>query len=62
LLRSSNLQPERFAFSLRIGDKGGGVLNRLSGKLLDPIAHWWLIREFFVYQFVMRATLSNRSR
>lgn len=60
LLHSSNLQPERFAFSVRIGDKGGGLMNRLSGKLLGPIANWWLIREFFVYQFVMRAiVISN---
>lgn len=62
LLRSANLQPERFAFSIRIGDQGGGLLNRFSGKLLDPIAHWWPIREFFVYQFVIRATLGNNSR
>jgi len=62
LLHASNLQPQRFSFSVRIGDKGGGLLNRLSGKLLGPVAHWWLIREFFVYQFVMQATLINNTR
>lgn len=59
MLRSASLEPELFKFSTRIGDKGGGLLNRLSGRFLDPIAHWPPIREFLVYQFAIRASSGN---
>jgi len=40
--------------AVRVGDKGGGFINRLADKIFGKFANWWLIREFMVYQFMMR--------
>jgi protein-L-isoaspartate O-methyltransferase len=55
LLGSVGLEPDASCHAVRMGDRGGGMLNRIAGKLLDPIAGFWPIREFLVYQFVIRA-------
>jgi 2-polyprenyl-3-methyl-5-hydroxy-6-metoxy-1,4-benzoquinol methylase len=58
LARSADLIIETSKHAIRIGDRGGGVVNRIGGKLLSPLSDWWLIREFFVYQFTARLRAS----
>lgn len=42
-------------YNLRVGDKGGGILNKIAGRLLGPIKGFAPIREFLSYQFCLRA-------
>jgi protein-L-isoaspartate O-methyltransferase len=55
LLKSAGLRAETFSYTVRIGDRGGGLVNRVVGRYLDPVAGFWPIREFLVYQFAIRA-------
>jgi hypothetical protein len=41
--------------SLRFRDQGGGLLNKGGQRLLDPLRKTFLVREFFTYQFCIRA-------
>jgi SAM-dependent methyltransferase len=55
LLRDAGLEPDTAEYAVRIGDQGGGLVNHIADRLLNPFAGRWLIREFFVYQFVIRS-------
>lgn len=46
---------ERVTCTLRVGDQGGGLLNKLAHRLLGPISDFHPIREFMAYQYVLRA-------
>jgi hypothetical protein len=54
LLREAGLEPDASNYAVRIGDRGGGLVNKIADRLLGSFAGTWLIREFFVYQFVIR--------
>lgn len=53
----AGMRIESITYNLRMGDKGGGLLNRIAGRLLDPINDFAPIREFLSYQFCLRAVL-----
>ncbi len=56
LVVESGLKVEATSYNLRIGDKRGGLLNRIAGRLFDPISGFASIREFFAYQVCLRAS------
>ena len=43
------------SYILRLGDRGGGMLNRIVNRLPRPIQGLFLIREFLTYQFCVCA-------
>ncbi len=45
-------------FNLRMGDRGGGMMNRLANKY-GTILNFFLIREFLTYQFCLRAEIAK---
>ncbi len=55
LLQRQGLALEAESFALRLGDKGGGRANRAFRKFAGPFASFAPIREFFAYQFCIRA-------
>jgi 2-polyprenyl-3-methyl-5-hydroxy-6-metoxy-1,4-benzoquinol methylase len=42
--------------SLRMRDRGGGLLNRIGDRLLNPVRRLYPVREFLTYQYCIRAT------
>jgi 2-polyprenyl-3-methyl-5-hydroxy-6-metoxy-1,4-benzoquinol methylase len=42
--------------SLRIRDSGGGLVNKIGDRLLNSVRHAYPVREFFTYQYCIRAT------
>jgi 2-polyprenyl-3-methyl-5-hydroxy-6-metoxy-1,4-benzoquinol methylase len=54
----AGLKVEAENYSLRLGDKGGGLLNSIMRRLFGPFASLFPIREFFAYQFCLRATIA----
>lgn len=54
-ISDAGLVVDAISYSLRIGDKGGGFLNRLMNKISHPLCSFLIIREFFTYQFCIRA-------
>lgn len=57
LMHQSGFMVEAESYSLRVGDKGGGIINKIADRLLSPIDRLAPIREFMTYQFVIRARL-----
>ncbi len=55
LLAAIGMQVEAATYTLRVGDKGGGLLNKVVGRLLGPIKEFAPVREFLSYQFCLRA-------
>jgi len=55
LLQSAGYALDHVHSTLRVGDKGGGRLNKLVSRLLNPISGFTPIREFMTYQYVLRA-------
>jgi hypothetical protein len=58
LLRSTgyNIVVERY--TLRIGDQGGGMINKAVQRYLGPFASFAPLREFMTYQYVIQAKRS----
>lgn len=46
---------DEISYALRLGDKGGGIFNRIMNKMPLSICHFFLVREFFAYQVCIRA-------
>jgi 2-polyprenyl-3-methyl-5-hydroxy-6-metoxy-1,4-benzoquinol methylase len=42
--------------SLRMRDRGGGLLNRIGDRVLNPVRRLYPVREFLTYQYCVRAT------
>ncbi len=59
LLRSVGFLIEAETYMLRVGDKGGGIVNKVVQKLLGPFASFAPLREFMTYQIVLRARLAQ---
>lgn len=55
LLQSTGFYVEAEHYTLRAGDKGGGLINKLVQRYLAPFASFSPLREFMTYQFVIRA-------
>jgi 2-polyprenyl-3-methyl-5-hydroxy-6-metoxy-1,4-benzoquinol methylase len=60
LIRGAGLDVDAVDCAIRIGDRGGGLVNRLADRMLGPFARTWLVREFFAYQFAIRGRRSTR--
>ncbi|MCP5161168.1 MAG: class I SAM-dependent methyltransferase [Hahellaceae bacterium] len=57
LLEACGFVKESVTYSLRIGDRGDGFLNKVLRKLFGRVAHWFIFREFFCYQYCIRARM-----
>lgn len=58
MLTEAGFIVKKFDYSLRWGDVGGGIANRLLSRLVGPLAPYALpVREFLSYQFAMQAEL-----
>ena len=55
VLITQGLSIENESFGLRLGDKGGGIWNRLMKKCLNPVSHVGPVREFLTYQYCIQA-------
>jgi len=58
LVAEAGMCVEHVSCALRLGDEGGGIMNRLADKALGPIQGFFPIREFLTYQFCLRAVAS----
>lgn len=56
LIESCGLIISAQSATLRWGDVGGGIVNRLLNKLPRKIQNWTVVREFFGYQVCFRAS------
>lgn len=55
MLDATGYAVERVTCTLRVGDQGGGLVNKIASRLLGPISGFPPIREFMAYQYVLRA-------
>ena len=55
LVHDAGMRVEAMDFTLRVGDKGGGFLNKAAIRVLGPVQHRFPVREFLSYQFCIRA-------
>jgi hypothetical protein len=55
LLAAADLAVEEVSYSLRVGDRGDGIVNKVARKLLEPIQTFGPVREFLTYQSCIRA-------
>lgn len=55
LLKTAGFIVEAESYTLRVGDQGGGLVNRIVQRFLSPFAAFAPLREFMTYQFVLRA-------
>lgn len=60
LLRGAGLDIDAVDCAIRIGDRGGGLLNRAANRMLGPFARTPPVREFFAYQFAIRGRRAPR--
>jgi len=59
MLASAGLAVDAMFLVLRWGDIGSGLVNRLLNKLPQTVSQFVLLREFFTYQFCLRAVISR---
>lgn len=62
LVEQAGLRVASIDFSLRARDRGGGFVNKLVIKGLGPIRSLYPVREFFAYQYCIRATKGAGAR
>ena len=55
MIADAGLKIEEISYSLRVRDRGDGLLNKVARKALDPIASLSPIHQFLSYQFCVRA-------
>jgi methionine biosynthesis protein MetW len=55
LITDVGMKIEAMSYCLRLGDRGGGMLNKIACRVLDPVQTCFPIREFFTYQYCLRA-------
>ena len=55
LMQHAGLRVTDVDYSLRVRDRGGGLVNKVAIKLCDPVRRLYPIREFLTYQYCMRA-------
>jgi 2-polyprenyl-3-methyl-5-hydroxy-6-metoxy-1,4-benzoquinol methylase len=54
MVETLGMQIDDISYALRVGDNGGGALNRLVNRFLGPVAGIGMFREFLTYQFCIR--------
>ena len=59
LIRESGMAIDRVSYVIRLRDTGGDLLNRIGIRLLEPIQTFFPVREFFTYQFCIRAVIAK---
>jgi 2-polyprenyl-3-methyl-5-hydroxy-6-metoxy-1,4-benzoquinol methylase len=59
MFAEAGFEIEAMDFAMRKGDQGGGRVNRLLNRLPRALRGWWLLREFFTYQFSFRARVKQ---
>ena len=57
LLGTVGLRSCDLTSTLRLGDRGGGIGNKILLKLFSPLQRFYPIREFLTYQFCFRAEI-----
>jgi 2-polyprenyl-3-methyl-5-hydroxy-6-metoxy-1,4-benzoquinol methylase len=62
LLEQAGLCITGIDYSLRAGDRGGGLANKIAIRGLGPIRRFFPVREFLTYQYCIRAIKGSRSR
>jgi SAM-dependent methyltransferase len=55
LIADVGMKIEAFSGSLRVGDRGDGIVNKIARRVLEPIDRFPPIRQFLSYQFCIRA-------
>jgi 2-polyprenyl-3-methyl-5-hydroxy-6-metoxy-1,4-benzoquinol methylase len=55
LVADAGLKVEEVTYTIRIRDRGDGILNKIARKTLEPIRTFSPIREFLAYQYCLRA-------
>jgi 2-polyprenyl-3-methyl-5-hydroxy-6-metoxy-1,4-benzoquinol methylase len=55
LIADAGMRVDDISYSLRLGDKGGGMMNRIVNRAFSPIQQFYPVREFLTYQFCLRA-------
>ena len=55
MLQAQQLKVARASYALRLGDQGGGRINRLLNRLPPSVAALAPVREFLTYQFCLQA-------
>jgi 2-polyprenyl-3-methyl-5-hydroxy-6-metoxy-1,4-benzoquinol methylase len=55
LLNEVGLKVEALSYSFRLWDRGDTTPNRIARKCFEPIVAFFPVREFFSYQFCVRA-------
>lgn len=59
MIEKIGMHVEDIAYALRIGDAGGGIMNRAANKLPGPVKRFVFVREFLTYQFCLRVVTSK---
>jgi SAM-dependent methyltransferase len=55
LIEDAGLEVKCISYSLRLGDKGDGLLNKLLRRIFGSISSFYPIREFLAYQYCIIA-------
>ena len=55
LMQAAGLEVQAVDVGLRVGDRGGGPINRRLNRLPAALRQWAPLREFLGYQFALRA-------
>lgn len=58
LLSDCGLKVSAIDLALRLGDRGGGRINRLLNRLPKGLQQWAPVREFLTYQICLRAEIA----
>ena len=59
LLSSLEMRIDDSSYILRVGDQGGGIVNRIVNRFLGPVSRFYPVREFLTYQFCLRAIMAE---
>lgn len=59
LMTELGMSVDDISYNIRLGDQGGGILNRIANRLLGPIQTFFPIREFLTYQFCLQAVVKK---
>ena len=55
MISDAGLEIEAVSYSLRVRDRGDGLLNKVARRAFDPIANLPPVHQFLSYQFCIRA-------
>jgi 2-polyprenyl-3-methyl-5-hydroxy-6-metoxy-1,4-benzoquinol methylase len=61
LIATQGMRVDAISYALRVGDLGGGVLNRLLNRMPASFQRFGLVRELLTYQFCLRTSVAART-